>query len=84
MVNGASFQNSPAAPGSYITINGQNLTHVTANYVTANLPLAMAAIERQLRRTGGRNQRAGHLSYISPTQINVQVPWEVQGNRRRR
>jgi len=27
----------------------------------------------------GRHQRAGELVYVSPGQINVQVPWELQG-----
>ena len=80
VVNGASFQNSPAAPGSYITIEGQNLAHVTANYVTANLPLAIAATSVSFDVPSAGISVPGHLSYVSPTQINVQVPWEVQGN----
>ena len=80
VVNGASFQNSPAAPGSYITIEGQNLAHVTANYVTANLPLAIAATSVSFDVPAAGISVPGHISYISPTQINVQVPWEVQGN----
>jgi minor extracellular serine protease Vpr len=80
VVNGASFQNSPAAPGSYITIQGQNLAHVTANYVTANLPLAIAATSVSFDVPSAGISVPGHISYISPTQINVQVPWEVQGN----
>ena len=80
VVNGASFQNSPAAAGSYITINGQNLTHVAASYVTAGLPLAIAASSVSFDIPSAGISAPGHLSYISPTQINVQVPWEVQGN----
>ena len=80
VVNGASFQNSPAAPGSYISIEGQNLAHVTANYVTANLPLAIAATSVSFDVPSAGISVPGHISYISPTQINVQVPWEVQGN----
>jgi minor extracellular serine protease Vpr len=80
VVNGASFQNAPAAPGSYITIEGQNLAHVTANYVTADLPLAIAATSVSFDVPSAGISVPGHLSYISPTQINVQVPWEVQGN----
>ncbi len=80
VVNGASFQNSPVAAGSYITINGQNLAHVTANYVTDNLPLAIAATSVSFDVPSARVSVPGHLAYVSPTQLNVQVPWEVQGN----
>ena len=80
VVNGASFQNSPIAPGSYITIEGQNLARVTANYVTANLPLAIAATSVSFDVPLAGISVPGHISYISPTQINVQVPWEVEGN----
>jgi len=80
VVNGASFQNSAVAPGSYITIEGQNLAHVTANYVTSNLPLAIAATSVSFDVPSAGISVPGHISYVSPTQINVQVPWEVQGN----
>jgi uncharacterized protein (TIGR03437 family) len=79
VVNGASFQNTPAAAGSYITIEGQNLAPVTANYVTANLPLSIAATSVSFDVPSAGISVPGHLSYISPTQVNVQVPWEVQG-----
>jgi uncharacterized protein (TIGR03437 family) len=79
VVNGASFQNTPVAAGSYVTINGQNLAHVTANYVTANLPLAIAATTVSFDVPSAGISVPGHISYISPTQVNVQVPWEVQG-----
>ncbi|HEY3836797.1 MAG TPA: S8 family serine peptidase [Bryobacteraceae bacterium] len=77
IVNGASFQATPAAPGSYITISGQNLAHVTANYITTNLPVAIAATSVSFDAPGV--SVPGHISYISPGQVNVQVPWELQG-----
>ena len=80
VVNGASSQNSPAAPGSYITIFGQNLAYVTANYVTTNLPLAMATTSVSIDEPSAGISVPGHISYISPAQINVQVPWELQGH----
>ncbi len=80
VVNGASFLNSPVAAGSYITINGQNLAHVTANYVTTGLPLAIAATSVSFDVPSAGISVPGHISYISPAQVNVQVPWEVQGN----
>ncbi len=78
-VNGASFQATPVAPGSYITISGQNLAHVTANYVTASLPLAMAATSVSFDVPAAGISVPGHISYISPTQVNLQLPWELQG-----
>jgi minor extracellular serine protease Vpr len=77
VVNGASFQATPVSPGSYITINGQNMAHVTANYITTNLPVAIAATSISFDAAGV--SVPGHISYISPGQVNVQVPWELQG-----
>jgi len=79
VINGASFQPTPAAPGSYISITGQDLAHVTANSVTTNLPLAIAATSVSFDVPSAGISVPGHLSYISPTQVNVQIPWELQG-----
>jgi len=79
VVNGASFQASPVTPGSYITIAGQNLAPVTAGYVTVNLPLSIAATSVSFDVPAAGISVPGHLSYISPNQINVQVPWELSG-----
>jgi uncharacterized protein (TIGR03437 family) len=79
VVNGASFQPTPLAPGSYATITGQNLARVTADYVTSGLPLAIAATSVSFDVPSAGISVPGHLTYISPIQINVQVPWELQG-----
>src|SRR5262249_24982726 len=79
LVNGASFQATPVAPGSYLTITGQDLAKVTAGYVTTNLPLAIAATSVSFDVPSAGISVPGHLSYVSPGQINVQVPWELQG-----
>jgi uncharacterized protein (TIGR03437 family) len=79
VVNGASFQASPVAPGSYITINGQNLAPVASGYVTVNLPPAIAATSVSFDIPSAGISVPGHLSYISGNQINVQVPWELKG-----
>ena len=79
VVNGASFQSTAVAPGSLITILGQNLSHVAASDVTANLPLAIAATSVSFDVPSAGISVPGHVSYISPTQINVQVPWELAG-----
>ncbi len=79
IVNGASFQATPIAPGSYITINGQNLSNTTANYITTNLPLAIAATSVSFDVQSAGISVPGHVSFVSPNQVNVQVPWELQG-----
>ena len=79
VVNGASFEATPVSPGSLITIYGQNLAYVPANYVTSNFPLAMARTSVSFDVPSAGISVPGHLSYISPVQVNVQVPWELHG-----
>ena len=78
VVNAASFQPGPAfAPGSYITIAGTDLSPVVSGFTTPYLPLSLVNTAVTFDAAGV--SVAGHVSYVSPTQINVQVPWELQG-----
>jgi uncharacterized protein (TIGR03437 family) len=70
---------TPVAPGSYITINGQNLANVPASYITTNLPLAIAASSVSFDVPSAGISVPGHVSFVGPNQINVQVPWELHG-----
>ena len=78
IVNGASFD-SPIAPGSYITIGGSNLTDLTARATGAILPLALDLASVSFDVPSAGISVPGHLAYASPTQINLQAPWELQG-----
>jgi len=70
VVNGASFQ-SKVAPGSLISIFGTSLATNTGS--AAALPLA-TNLEGTVVTVGGR---PAPLVFVSPTQINAQVPYEV-------
>jgi minor extracellular serine protease Vpr len=81
--NAANFT-APVAPGSYATIFGSNLSYTTdENYSALRLPLAMdqVTVSFDAAATGSLPAISvpGHLVYVSPGQINIQVPWELQG-----
>ena len=67
MVNGASF-NSGVAPGSLISIFGSNLSQATVTAQQIPLPISMA--DTSVLINGVR----APLLYVSPGQINAQVP----------
>ena len=68
------------APGSYISIYGSGLSDVLRVENTASLPLSLANVSIGFDVTGKTESYAGRIHYVSPGQINVQVPWELQGN----
>jgi uncharacterized protein (TIGR03437 family) len=67
------------APGSYISIFGTNLSENTMVYGTPYLPVSLAGVSVSFDSSGANVHAPGHLSYVSPTQINVQIPWELSG-----
>jgi hypothetical protein len=78
VVDGAAFQgNRGLAPGSYITIKGTELADATQVFSTDYLPVSLSAVSVSF--DGGGLSLPGHLYFVSPGQINVQVPWEFQG-----
>jgi minor extracellular serine protease Vpr len=80
VVDGASFASGkPVAPGSYISIFGSNLSNTTSSATTATLPLAIAYVTVSFDVPSAQLSLPGHLVYVSPNQVNVQVPWELQG-----
>ena len=75
---------TPIAPGSYVSIYGANLTENYTDSVTAALapfalPLTMDGVTVSFDVPSAKISVPGHLTYVSPTQINVQAPWELQG-----
>jgi minor extracellular serine protease Vpr len=83
VVNAAN-STSPVAPGSYVSIYGSNLSNVTdEDYSAVRLPLSMdqVTVSFDAAASGGLPAISvpGHIVYVSPNQVNIQVPWELQG-----
>lgn len=86
----AAANKSPVAPGSYVSIYGTGLSDYTdvddatsdalaANGTYTILPLQLDWVTVTFDvPSAGISVPAG-MVYISPTQINIQVPWELQG-----
>ena len=80
IVNAASFTGgAPVAPGSYISIFGSGLSDTTDSTTTANLPLAIDLVNVSFDVPSAHISVPGHLIYVSPDQVNLQVPWALQG-----
>ncbi|HEU0124584.1 MAG TPA: S8 family serine peptidase [Bryobacteraceae bacterium] len=80
IVNAASGQlGSGIAPGSYISIFGAALADSTLAYSTPYLPLSLAGISVGFDVPGRQLSYPARLHFVSPGQINVQVPWELAG-----
>ena len=73
VVNGASF-NTPVSPGSLVSIFGSNLSAVTMQASSIPLPVTLGGVSVQF---SGIN---APLLYVSATQINAQLPWEVSAS----
>lgn len=69
--NGASFVAGEVVPGSIVSVFGTSLALVQASAGTLPLPATIGGSSVQL---GGK---AVPLFYVSPTQVNIQVPWEL-------
>jgi uncharacterized protein (TIGR03437 family) len=67
------------APGSYISIFGSALSDATDSSSTARLPMAIDFVIVSFDVPSAGISVPGHLTYVSPSQVNVQVPWELAG-----
>ncbi len=80
IVDAASFEpGQPVAPGSYVSIFGSNLSDASDATPTSQLPLALNHVLVSFDAPAAKISAPGHLIYVSPGQVNVQVPWELQG-----
>ena len=70
VVNGASFQ-ADAAPGMVLSVFGTNLAPSTQVDSVLPLPLALAGVSATIDGV------AAPLYYVSPQQLNIQVPYET-------
>ena len=73
VVNAASY--SPAvAPGTLITISGRSLAYREEQATAFPLPSSLLGVRVSI------NGQAIPLTYVSPDQINAQIPFTVSGN----
>lgn len=84
IVDAASFQTT-VAPGSYISVFGSDLID-TRQYRggasdTARAPMSLDEVNVSFDATvnGKQVSYPGRLVYVSANQVNVLVPWELQG-----
>ena len=77
LVNGASFAPAPArtAPGSVVSIFGLHLATATTAATTIPLPTTLAGASVSI--TSGSVTTQMPLFFVSPNQINAQLPAEV-------
>ena len=72
MVNADGFQPGPVAPGSLVSLFGSNLAPVATAASVRLGPTCSKATSVFI------NGVAAPLAYVSPTQINAQIPYETQ------
>jgi len=70
VANGASFKTS-FAPGSVLSVFGSQLSPVTQSASSVPLPISTSGVAVLV------NGIAAPLYYVSPTQLNVQIPYET-------
>ncbi len=89
IVDAASFVAGRAvAPGSWIAVYGTNLSDTTSlafancpqcSVLTSPLPMGIDGVAVSFDVPSAGISVAGRVDYISPGQVNVQVPWELAG-----
>lgn len=87
ITNSASFVSGAVSPGSYITLWGNGLSDLIGSTTTAALPLAIlfpassvvADVSVSFDVPSANLSLPGRMLYVSPGQVNVQVPWELAG-----
>lgn len=75
--NAATQLSGNLAPGSYATISGTDFSSVPIIPTTGYLPISLGMVSVTFDAPGV--SAVAPISYVSPTLINVQIPWEMQG-----
>ena len=70
-VNAATNAVGPIAPGSYVSLYGSGFTNSIVSAPATGFPTKLGGV------TVFVNGFAAPLQFVSPTQINLQVPWEL-------
>jgi uncharacterized protein (TIGR03437 family) len=73
VANGASFKQT-FAPGSTLSVFGSELSPVTQSATSVPLPFSASGVAALV------NGVAAPLYYVSPSQLNVQIPYETPAN----
>ncbi len=80
IVSAASFaQGRTVAPGSIVSIFGLNLAETIAIASKIPLPMVLRTVSVSFDQPDAGVSAPGRIFFISPGQINVQVPWELAG-----
>ena len=80
VVNAASGrEENGLSPGSYISIFGTGLSDSLRVATTASLPLSLAGVSVGFDVPGRQVSYPARFHFVSSGQINVQIPWELQG-----
>jgi len=92
IVDGASFKLTSVAPGSWISVFGTNMSDTTQGNNGVNVAFdncSLCNVGKQALPMGidgaafsfdtSSQSLPGRLNYVSPTQLNLQVPWELAG-----
>jgi uncharacterized protein (TIGR03437 family) len=81
VVNGASFVKNQQgfAPGSYLSLFGTGLSEVTRLFYTPYLPLSLANVSVSFDVPSDNVSVPASVVYVSPGQLNIQIPWELAG-----
>lgn len=80
VLDGASFDRTrPIVPGSYISIYGSNLSDYSDLNGYPVLPLTIDAVHVTFDVPSVGISVPGRMVFVSPNQVNVQVPWELAG-----
>jgi uncharacterized protein (TIGR03437 family) len=81
IVNGASFAaNTPVAPGSIVSIFGDDLAEFLGGASSLPLPIALKHVSVSFDFPETGLSVAAPLFYASPKQLNIQVPWQFAGH----
>jgi len=67
------------APGSYISIKGTGLSPALMVFRTSYLPLSLAGVSVSFDVPSKGISVPGRIHFVSYGQVNVQVPWELEG-----
>jgi uncharacterized protein (TIGR03437 family) len=79
IVNAAGFRAGPVAPGSYVSLFGAGLSDFLGVESTPYLPLSLAGVSVSFDAPSANLSLPGRIIFVSPSQINLQVPWELSG-----
>ena len=78
VVNASTFAAGAAvSPGSYVAVFGTALADTTQVESTPYLPVTINNVSVSFDTAS--KSAPGHLYFVTPGQINLQVPWEMQG-----